>query len=927
MAQRKRTRRTKRKQSLLHDVTNALFRAEVAGIILILLSAFTLLSLLGNRGELTRAWIQWLSMLFGLGVWGFPLVTGVLGLWFVIRAIEQMPDLPWQRPAAFALLFLTYVTGITLLLRDSVGAAGGLIGGFLASLMIEALGVWAAWSVVSFSAIIGIVLLTDRLLLDAAQETARVLGAALSNGWASYQEWRAQPTIPPPLSSGQHTTVPVPSGILPWWKSVRERWFPPRTYVEPSYSPPPASNLVQPDPPATRAEPIRGAAQTQKPASATTTAATTAVAAVKPLSGAAGHGEPSLLTPRIVGGAQEWRLPSLNDTLNNWERRVDSDDMIRKQGRMIQETLALFGVPADFEGAYKGPSVTQYLIKPGYVERTIRGEAQRVKVKVSKIAGLANDLALALAAPSVRIEAPIPGTSYVGIEVPNTESNVVGIKELMESEAFQTIKAKLPIALGEDVKGQPVVADLARMPHLLIAGATGSGKSVCINAIVTCLLMTHTPDSLRFLMIDPKMVELSVYNGVPHLLSPVVTDVEQAAKVLFWAVKEMERRYQLCSKVNARDLERYNAYLTKRNEKPLPYIVVIVDEMADLMMAAPEEVEKHICRLAQMARAVGIHLIVATQRPSTDVITGLIKANFPARIAFAVSSQIDSRVILDMPGAERLLGKGDMLSMRSDASKVERLQGAFMDDEEINRVVRYWKGFRTLEGPSSAAGTAQGAQTGQADAADTETAGQVATDPSAATLEQKPVDTGAAVPAAHEDAVGSAAYSDPGPHQPDLFGTDLLAEVEEMQSRADRDVLFDEAVGIVEAAGRGSVSLLQRKLRIGYSRSSRLVDQLEEAGVLGPDLGGSQGRQVLTGQTPNQPEPSAGADQTIDDYADEYANEATRSAQSDHRRNPPTRPQRTRLPTPTTKPRIIGGTDPTETNDDEYADAPPRIWM
>ncbi|MCB0051163.1 MAG: DNA translocase FtsK, partial [Caldilinea sp.] len=286
-----------------------------------------------------------------------------------------------------------------------------------------------------------------------------------------------------------------------------------------------------------------------------------------------------------------------------------------------------------------------------------------VKVKVAKIAALSNDLALALAASSVRIEAPIPGTNYVGVEVPNQASNVVGLKELMESDAFGEKKRTLPIALGEDVKGQPIVSDMARMPHLLIAGATGSGKSVCINSIIACLLLTHTPDNLRLLMIDPKMVELSIYNGVPHLLSPVVTEVDKASGVLFWAVKEMERRYTLFSKANARDLPRYNAYLQKNGEKPLPYIVVIVDEMADLMMAAPEEVEKHICRLAQMARAVGIHLIIATQRPSVDVITGLIKANFPARIAFAVTSQIDSRVILDIPGAERLLGRGDMLFM------------------------------------------------------------------------------------------------------------------------------------------------------------------------------------------------------------------------------------------------------------------------
>ncbi len=238
-----------------------------------------------------------------------------------------------------------------------------------------------------------------------------------------------------------------------------------------------------------------------------------------------------MLTPRVVGGEQEWSLPRLEEMLNDWDRHVDTDEYIRSQGRLIQETLGLFGVPADFEGAYKGPAVTQYLIKPGYIERTVRGEERRVKVKVSKIAGLSNDLALALAAPSVRIEAPVPGTSYVGVEVPNQEANVVGLKDLMESDPYRNLKGALPVALGEDVKGQPIVTDLARMPHLLIAGATGSGKSVCINSIISCLLLTNTPDDLRLLMIDPKMVELNIYNDVPHLLSPVVNEIDRASSV------------------------------------------------------------------------------------------------------------------------------------------------------------------------------------------------------------------------------------------------------------------------------------------------------------------------------------------------------------------------------------------------------------
>ncbi|MFN3981566.1 MAG: DNA translocase FtsK, partial [Caldilinea sp.] len=480
----------------------------------------------------------------------------------------------------------------------------------------------------------------------------------------------------------------------------------------------------------------------------------------------------------------------------------------------------------DFEGAYKGPSVTQYLIKPGYVERKIGNESQRVKVKVAKIAALANDLALALAAPSVRIEAPIPGTNYVGVEVPNQASNIVGLKELMESDAFNEKKRVLPIALGEDVKGQPIVTDLARMPHLLIAGATGSGKSVCINSIIACLLLTHTPDNLRLLMIDPKMVELSIYNGVPHLLSPVVTEVDKAAGVLFWAVKEMERRYTLFSKANARDLPRYNAYLEKNGEKHLPYIVVIVDEMADLMMAAPEEVEKHICRLAQMARAVGIHLIIATQRPSVDVITGLIKANFPARIAFAVTSQTDSRVILDIPGAERLLGRGDMLFMAPDASKLERIQGTMVTDDEIALLVRYWRGFRTLDSGRASPATF-----------DLPGASLVVGEESSAPKRPQP---SLPPPVASDSAPGAKSMS-----QPPLFD-----QIDQLRAAEARDELFYVAVNIVREHGRGSVNLLQRKLRIGYTRAARLVDQLHEAGILGPDLGGTRGREYLGDDLP-----------------------------------------------------------------------------
>ena len=847
MATKRRSRKSRRYDPIDQILTIAA-RPEVLGLVLVLLSVFTLLSLLTTtRGVITGQWVDFLEQLFGMGKWGVPLVTGALGLWVVIRAIDRMPDLPWQTPAGSGVLFVAYITAATLLFRSDPASSGGALGLFLADTLQNALGLWGAWSFVTILVITAIVLLTDRMLLDIAQD----ISGLTQDLWDNRRRAPIRmPAIKPAL--------PIPSGEIPWWKRLAEKLpkpqpkpltppnlVVPQTAIQSAIKPP--SNLVQAQP---------------QPQTTAVVPAAQRLARTTPI-----RPEGEILTPRIVGGAQEWRLPRVGDILENWERSADSDDLIRKQGRLIQETLALFGVPADFEGAYKGPSVTQYLIKPGYTERSTRGETQRVKVKVAKIAGLSNDLALALAAPSVRIEAPIPGTNYVGVEVPNTEANKVGLKELMESEAFEGMKGKLRIALGEDVKGQPIIADLARMPHLLIAGATGSGKSVCINSIITCLLLKHTPDTLRMLMVDPKMVELSVYNGIPHLLSPVVTEVDRAAGVLFWAVKEMERRYQLCSKANCRDLERYNSYLVKRNEKPLPFIVVIVDEMADLMMAAPEDVEKHICRLAQMARAVGIHVIIATQRPSVDVITGLIKANFPSRIAFAVSSQIDSRVILDEPGAERLLGRGDMLFRPPDASRLERVQGTYLHDEEISRTVRFWKGIRSLDGIVSP---------------------------------EPEDDTVPPVEIEMPDLDGitrklpkSQPLSQDTASQPALF-----AEIEQMKVKDSRDELFEEAIEIVKGSGRGSVSLLQRKLRIGYSRASRLVDQLEEAGILGADQGGNQGRPVLVGDAAANNATSAPANATN-----------TQKSQPSAAGTPP--------------PRIIGGTG----DDKQEPPARPRVWM
>jgi S-DNA-T family DNA segregation ATPase FtsK/SpoIIIE len=441
----------------------------------------------------------------------------------------------------------------------------------------------------------------------------------------------------------------------------------------------------------------------------------------------------------------------------------------------IESTLEDFGVPVRVVHVESGPTVTQFGVEPLYTEQS----GKRRKVRVNRIVNLADDLALALAAPAVRIEAPVPGRPYVGLEVPNTVKTVVAMRGILGDPIMRRTQGKLPLALGRDTAGAPVIMDLARAPHLLIAGSTGSGKSVCINSIITSLLMQHGPETLKFVMVDPKMVELPGYNGIPHLIGKVITDVNQVMGALTWLLLQMEDRYRIFREVGVRNIDGYHEVVAgrKRGEEPLPtlpYLVLIIDELADLMMTAAEDIERQICRLAQMARATGIHLILATQRPSTDVVTGLIKANFPSRIAFAVTSQIDSRVILDTPGAEQLLGRGDMLLLRPDAAKLARVQGCLVTDGEISRVVQFWQ--------------------------------QAVTAPS-----------GPIVPPWNE-----------------------LMEQAEQEGE-----LILQAVDVLRGLRTCSTSMLQRKLRIGYPKASRLMEELEAQGIVSSDMGGGQGREVL----------------------------------------------------------------------------------
>lgn len=484
-------------------------------------------------------------------------------------------------------------------------------------------------------------------------------------------------------------------------------------------------------------------------------------------------------------------LPPL-DLLEEATPESISEEEIKRRADLIRETLRHFGLETNIVGYSVGPAITQYAVEPGFIERpTADGGVRRQKVRVGQIASLSNDLALALAAPTLRIEAPVPGHSYVGIEVPNPRTSLVSLRSVMESAAFRKIASRpLAVALGKDVSGQSVVADLALMPHLLIAGTTGSGKSVCINALITCLVLNNQPEDLRLVMIDPKMVELVRWNGLPHLYGKVETDLERIVGVLRWVTREMDGRYKRFAQAGSRNLEDYNTRMARADEDKLPRIVVLIDELADLMMLAPVEVEKTICRIAQMARATGIHLVMATQRPSTDVVTGLIKANFPARISFAVASSVDSRVILDSVGAETLLGKGDMLYQSPEAGHPVRLQGCYVSDREIEKSVRYWRDKMAAE---------------------------------AAEVEEAPWEQALAQAALGDEAEGNGGSN----------------------GEPDDEQLLQQAIALVRRQRGASASMLQRKMRIGYPKAARLIDQMEEMGIIGPPEAAGRLREVL----------------------------------------------------------------------------------
>ncbi len=681
----------------------------------------------GGQSGLGGLAINVLSYLFGWGAIMIAAALIIFGLWLIIRKIDRVPNVSAERVTGvilFTLLALALFQWWDFNPEPSTGLGGGWVGRIFYGVLDASLGEGGAFVVMFAWGLIAATMAFD-LTVPEILALFKPITDKIYSAWRQWQANRraAQSFNPTEPFDGEFTRIN-------------------RTGVQETIADVPVS------------VPAIGVP-------------TTTVGSNKPVA------------PQV-----NWVLPTVRDILESGNAPASNEEFVQQRARLIEETLASFGAPAQVVEINRGPTITQFGVEPLFLET----RAGRTRVRVSKIASLADDLALALAAPRIRIQAPVPGHSYVGIEVPNDEMAMVALRDILESEVFIRTKKQLSFALGRDVSGHPISADLTSMPHMLIAGTTGSGKSVCVNAILTCLLLQNTPDDLRMILVDPKRVEMTGYNGIPHLLAPVVVEMDRVIGALQWMTREMDRRYHNFAQVGARNIQDYNARMKAQGQKNLPYLVVVIDELADLMMIAPDETERTITRLAQLARATGIHLILATQRPSVDVVTGLIKANFPARVAFAVSSNTDSRVILDQPGAERLLGRGDMLYQSPDAPAPARLQGVFVSDNEIRHLVDFWR---------AQGGDSQIMPGGPVDAT-----------PSGVPLKQTPL-------------------------------------WEDMAPEEKTDVLMNDAIDIIRREGRASVSMLQRKLRIGYTRAARLVDTLEEKGIIGAPEDSTGVRRVL----------------------------------------------------------------------------------
>lgn len=713
-------------------------RVDIFAILLLLIGFLTLVSLFTqSTGSLTRWWINNLSKAFGWGVYILPFALVGIGSWFLLRKVDKFPKISAERIVGMILLFINLTAWFHLIIDGrfstaEAGVGGGYTGAAIKIGLVTALGKPGA-----AIALFAWLLISMILTLDLAMAT-----------------------------------------ILRWFGRTFETIFNRIAEIVNRQ----LTNLKN-----------KKITQTDATSQATTTeAAGNTLSGKVPENENVGKvvtdGDETNLYYNRMPNEPVWVLPDPNEILEPVLEAPDDSENDRQRARVIEETLRSFGAPAHVVDIRRGPTITLFGVEPDFVE----SRSGKTRVRVSKITSLADDLALALAAARIRIQAPVPGKGYIGIEVPNRQVALVSLREVLFSSAYDNLKSPLKMALGKDVAGKAVAADLTAMPHLLIAGTTGAGKSVCINDILAGFLLTMTPDDLRLILVDPKRVELTGYNGIPHLLSPVIVDAEHVVGALEWMMREMDSRYRKFSETGTRNIADFNALCEKTAQKKLPYLVVVIDELADLMMLAPDETERTITRLAQLARATGIHLIIATQRPSTDILTGLIKANFPARIAFAVASSVDSRVILDQPGAERLLGRGDMLFQAPDAAAPVRIQTAFISDLEINRLAAYWRGFTVSH-------------------------------------------------AAPER-----------PDQPAAFQTKKGVPLkqaplwEEMEEEKDLDPKFDEALEIIREEGQASISMLQRKMRIGYTRAARIIDKMEEKGFVSEPDPKSQIRDVLS---------------------------------------------------------------------------------
>ncbi|MCD6576858.1 MAG: DNA translocase FtsK 4TM domain-containing protein [Anaerolineaceae bacterium] len=726
-------------------------KTDIIGVLFLISGIVALLGFWGRSdGNITGWIVMFLSWIAGMGAIMFPFVILLVGFWLIFRNEKRFPMPSIERLLGIILLYINmlawmhWLSGGGWSLAES-GGGGGYIGAVFERLLVVALGDWGAFVVLLAWVLIALAFTFDvsipdlfRNITQKLVKTGKLVKSQTNK--VSKINWRA--------SSGkvkESMHLSENREQLDGFTPIQEK------KIRMPFNNKPVSEVFSGN---TRQKKI---------------------------------GLPDGVSiERVYHSAEnsiKWKLPKLDEILNPISKGIIRDNLDQERAKIIEETLASFNAPGHVVEIHRGPTFTQFGIEPDFIE-TRKG---KMRVRINKITSLTDDLALAMAAPRIRVQAPVPGRKYIGIEVPNAEAELVTLREGMQSKSFQRSKAFLRLVLGKDVAGKPVAVDLGTMPHLLIAGTTGSGKSVCINAILCCLLMNRTPNQLRFVMVDPKRVELTGYNGIPHLLTPVIVETEKVIGTLKWMSREMDSRYKKFSEVGARNIDDFNS----RQPNKLPYIVVVIDELADLMMMAPEETERHLNRLAQLARATGIHVIIATQRPSVDVITGMIKANFPARISFKVVSNTDSRVILDQPGAERLIGLGDMLFQAPDAPAPKRLQGVFVANNEIQKLVNYWKQQAQILLPNLKNQSDENLRPVMPNA----------------TLTQTP-----------------------------LF--DEMPEPEE-------DPLLKKAIEIIRKEERASISMLQRKLAVGYTRAARMIDRLEELEIIGKPEPGLGVRPVL----------------------------------------------------------------------------------